>query len=158
MRNRTAISTKKAAYIMIAVGILFLFGLFDDINKWEIFCPEPVTVQGVVTDNRQTSTKRGYIYYPEVRFELDGRTYDVRLSSYLDYGSSSPYTVGKQLTFRVNRRDPKKVLSDPGVMTYVFGALTFFMFTFGIIALRSENGGKLFRDKKEDEPVFFMKE
>ncbi len=158
MRNKTSISTKKAAYIMIAVGILFLSGLFDDINRWEILCPESVTVQGVVTGNKKTNTKSVHKYYPEVSFELDGRTYDVRLSSSQGYGSSSPYTVGEQLTLRVNRRDPKKVLSSPGVKTCVCFVLTFLPLTLGILSLRSENGGKLFRDKKEDEPVFFMKE
>ena len=133
---------KRAAIIMICIGVFFIFGFLDDADKWSVFCSDPVTVQAVVTGNEESYNYRGrkrcgnmYSYEPYVRYEVYGKEYNTKLDS--DMPRYSPAPVGSQMSLTVDGKKPVKILKKPGVRTLIFSALSFFCMVFGVLIFRA---------------------
>ncbi len=141
--------------VITALGVIFLLVFFADINSWKIFCPEPITVQGTVTRNRAGLGRTGIIYHPYVKFEFEGKEYEVLINDTLNYLYSCPVAEGTQLMVTVDGSDPGRALSSPGVRTYIFGAVALFMCALGETVLWEEHGGKkhLLNERYIEQPV-----
>ncbi|MBR4224266.1 MAG: DUF3592 domain-containing protein [Oscillospiraceae bacterium] len=138
------VKRRRAGIAMIVLGAFFVIGLFSDIGRWKIWSTDPVTVQATVTGNDESYNYRGskshgnmYTYVPHVTYEVHGTVYhDVRV--YDDTPRHSPAPVGSTITLTVDGKHPQKILKSPGVMAYVFGALSFFCIAIGILIVRGK--------------------
>lgn len=63
MKQYPVYKIKRAAYVLLVFGALFLIGFIDKAVKWPVFCSDPVNVMATVTDNDKESNYRGSSRY-----------------------------------------------------------------------------------------------
>ncbi|MBQ5312054.1 MAG: hypothetical protein ILP19_08475 [Oscillospiraceae bacterium] len=118
---------KIAVIVLAAFGIFCLIGVIDDMSKWTVFCPSSVTVEAVVTGNKETYYTKGsyhYRYTPYVSYTVNDKQYDNVLVETGEPDPVTPYPVGSSMTLDVDGKHPGKILRNPNTSTFIFIILT----------------------------------
>ena len=92
---------KIAVIVLAAFGIFCLISVIDDMSKWTVFCPSSVTVEAVVTGNKETYYTKGsyhYRYTPYVSYTVNDKQYDNVLVETGAPDPVTPYPVGSSMT------------------------------------------------------------
>ena len=118
MKDKTRNYMLKMALGALVLGMIFFIGMIDEISSWKMLCPDPVTVQAVVTDNKEYSESRGrhhhgkvyhYSYAPYITYTCKGNEY----TTLLYRNDFSPTPLGTEMTVTVDGAHPKKILTSP---------------------------------------------
>ena len=135
-RQMPAYKMRRSGIILIAAGVFFVTGLLLDVTSWKMFYKNPVEVKATVVRNIEYSSKNGSTYTPCVDYEYNGIKVTDTAVKEIEV-RHAPVEIGSELTLTVNGNDPKKQLSQPSIMTYVFSALSFFVISIGVLMLKS---------------------